>query len=44
MKFGFAQLNAGGFEFIDELEQLFLPTDELGAGFSALAILLGHVP
>jgi hypothetical protein len=42
LKLGFALLNASGFEFIDELEQLFLPTDELGACFSALAIVIGQ--
>jgi hypothetical protein len=36
-------LDANGFEFIDELEQLFLPADELGAGLSAAAIVVGHV-
>jgi hypothetical protein len=44
LKRGFALLNASGFEFIDELEQLFLPTDELGASCSALAIVIGEFP
>jgi hypothetical protein len=44
LKLRFAQLDARGFEFINELEQLFLPTDELGTRFTALAIGLGHLP
>jgi hypothetical protein len=43
-KLGFALLNANGFEFIDKLQQLFLPTDELGTRFSALAIGNGEIP
>jgi hypothetical protein len=43
VKLGFAQLDAGGFEFIDELEQLLLPADELGARLPAAAIRIGQV-
>lgn len=42
LKLGFPQLDACGFEFIDELEQLFLPTHELGARLSATSIEIGH--
>jgi hypothetical protein len=42
-KLGFAQLDAGGVKVIDELEQLPLPADELGAGLSATAIVVRHV-
>jgi hypothetical protein len=42
-KFLFAQLNANGFEFIDELEQLLLPADELSASLSTATIVFGQV-
>ena len=43
MEFGFAQLDTSGQQGIDEVEQLPLPTDELGARLSATAIVIGHV-
>jgi hypothetical protein len=42
LQLGFAELAAGGFEFINELEQSFLPTHELGARLSAASIEIGH--
>jgi hypothetical protein len=42
-KFLFAQLDANGFEFIDELEQLLLPADELSASLSTATIVFGQV-
>ena len=42
-KLSFAELHACGFEIIDKLEQLPLPADELGAGLSAAAIVVGEV-
>ena len=42
-KLSFAELHACGFEFIDKLEQLPLPANELGAGLSAAAIGVGEV-
>jgi hypothetical protein len=42
-KGGFTELYAGGVKVIDEPEQLPLPADDLGAGLSATAIVLGHV-
>ena len=43
MEFGFAQLDTSGLQGIDEVEQLPLPADELGACLSAAAIMIGHV-
>jgi hypothetical protein len=43
MEFGFAQLDTGGLQGIDDVEQLPLPAHELGARLSATAILIGHV-
>ena len=42
MELGFALLDAGGLEGIDEFEQLPLPAHELGAGLTAAAIVMGH--
>ena len=42
-EFGFAQLDTSGLQGIDDVEQLPLPADELGARLSAAAIVLGHV-
>jgi hypothetical protein len=43
MEFGFAQLDTSGLQGIDDVEQLPLPADELGARLSATAIVIGHV-
>jgi hypothetical protein len=43
MEFGFAPLDTSGLQGIDEVEQLPLPADELGARLSAAAIMIGHV-
>jgi hypothetical protein len=42
LEFGFAQLDTSGLQGIDEVEHLPLPADELGAGLSAAAIVIGH--
>ena len=39
---GFALLDTGGLQSIDEFEQLPLPAHELGAGLPAAAIVKGH--
>src|SRR5271157_3490316 len=41
-KLGFTLLDAGGFQRIDEFEQLPLPAHELGAGLTTAAIVVGH--
>ena len=42
MEFCFAPLDARGLQGIDDVEQLPLPADELGARLSAAAILIGQ--
>ena len=42
LKLGFAELDAGGLKFIDDLEQLFVPADELSASVAGSAIVLGQ--
>ena len=39
---GFALLDAGGLQSIDEFEQLPLPAHELGAGLPTATIVKGH--
>src|SRR5208337_4858442 len=41
-KLGFTLLDAGGFQRIDEFEQVPLPAHELGAGLTTAAIVVGH--
>ena len=39
----FAPLDASGLQRIDDVEQLPLPADELGARLSAAAIVIGQI-
>ena len=42
MELCFAQLDTSGLQRIDDVEQLPLPADELGASLSAAAIRIGQ--